>query len=124
MVAKAAAPNSVKIDNSGFYAKRKVAREVVTGRGDLVPDAANTGLDVSTISENELPEYLKIIPAQQRKQWLVEKMQALKGLEDRMALLIAKRDAYVLEQRKNKLASMKSDSFDSVVKETLKSQLN
>jgi post-segregation antitoxin (ccd killing protein) len=124
MVAKAAAPDSVKIDNSGFYSKRKIAREVVTGRGDLVADAANAGLDVSSIAENELPDDLKAIPAQQRKRWLIEKMQSRKLLEDKMASLIAKRDAYVFEQRKKKVATKNIDSFDSVVEETLKSQLN
>ncbi len=124
MVAKAAAPDSVKIDNSGFYAKRKIAKEVVTGRGDLVADVTNSGLDVSSIAENELPDDLKALPAPQRKQWLTEKMQSRKLLEDKMASLIAKRDAFVFEQRKKKVASMKSDSFDSAVEETLKSQLN
>ena len=124
MAAKAAAPDSVKIDNSGFYSKRKIAREVVTGGGDLVADAANSGLDVSSIAEGKLPDDLKAIPAPQRKQWLAERIQTRKLLEDKMASLIAKRDAFVFEQRKKKLASAKSDSFDSVVEETLKSQLN
>jgi hypothetical protein len=124
MVAKAAAPDSVKIDNSGFYSKRKNTREVVTGGGDLVADAANSGLDVSSIAEKELPDDLKAIPTSQRKQWLADKMQSRKTLQDKMAELIAKRDAYVFEERKKKVASMKSDSFDSVVEETLKSQLN
>jgi hypothetical protein len=124
MVAKAAAPDSVKIDNSGFYSKRKIAREVVTGGGDLVADAANSGLDVSSVAEDKLPDDLKAIPAPQRKQWLADRIQTRKLLEDKMAALIAKRDAFVLEQRKKKLASAKSDSFDSVVEETLKSQLN
>jgi hypothetical protein len=124
MAAKAASPNSVKIDNSGFYAKRKIAKEVVTGGGDLVAAATNSGLDVSSIAENELPDDLKAIPAPKRKQWLADKMQSRKMLQDKMASLIAKRDAYVFEQRKKKVASAKSDSFDSVVEETLKSQLN
>ena len=124
MAAKAAAPDSVKIDNSGFYSKRKIAREVVTGGGDLVADAANSGLDVSSTAEGKLPDDLKAIPAPQRKQWLAERIQTRKLLEDKMASLIAKRDAFVFEQRKKKLASAKSDSFDSVVEETLKSQLN
>jgi von Willebrand factor type A domain len=124
MAAKAAAPNSVKIDNSGFYSKRKVAKEVVTGGGDLVADAENTGLDVSSIAEKDLPDDLKAMPAPKRKQWLADKMQSRKILQDKMASLITKRDAYIFEQRKKKVASAKSDSFDSVVEETLKSQLN
>jgi hypothetical protein len=124
MAAKAAAPNSVKIDNSGFYSKRKVAKEVVTGRGDLVADAENTGLDVSSIAEKDLPDDLKVMPVLKRKQWLADKMQSRKLLQNKMAELIAKRDAYVLEQRKKKVASTKLDSFDSAVEETLKSQLN
>jgi hypothetical protein len=124
MAAKAAAPNSVKIDNSGFYSKRKVAKEVVTGGGDLVADAENTGLDVSSIAEKDLPDDLKVMPVLKRKQWLADKMQSRKLLQNKMAELIAKRDAYVLEQRKKKVASTKLDSFDSAVEETLKSQLN
>ena len=124
MAAKAAAPDSVKIDNSGFYSKRKIAREVVTGRGDLVSDVSNDNASLSSIAESDLPDDLKAVPVPQRKQWLDQKLKSRKVLEDKMSGLIAKRDAYVFEQRKKKIASKGGDSFDQAVEDTLKTQLN
>lgn len=124
MASKAAAPDSVKIDNSKFYSKRKIAREVITGGGDLVADALNKSVDFDKISEGELPPELKAIPAPERRVWLDEKLKSRTMLEDKMATLISKRDAYVLEQAKKKIASKGADSFDRAVEETLKFQLN
>ena len=124
MAEKAEAPASVKIDNSSFYSKRKIAREVITGGGDLVADAANGAADLDKIAESELPSDLKAIPAPQRRVWLDEKLKSRQGLEDKMAALIAKRDAYVMLQNKKKVATASGDSFDKAVEETLRSQLN
>ncbi len=123
MASKAAAPDSVKIDNSNFYSKRKIAREVITGGGDLVADARNKSVNLDKIAESELPADLRAMSAPQRRIWLDEKMKSREALEDKMAALIAKRDAFVLEQSKAKIASKSGDSFDRAVEETLKSQL-
>ena len=124
MASKAAAPDSVKIDNSKFYSKRKIAREVITGGGDLVADALNKNVDFDKIEESELPTDLKAMPAPQRRVWLDEKLKSRQVLEDKMAALIAKRDVYVIEQNKTKVASATGDSFDRAVEETLRLQLN
>ena len=124
MASKAAAPDSVKIDNSKFYSKRKIAREVITGGGDLVADTINKNVDFDKIVESELPSELKAIPAPERRFWLGEKLKLRQLLESKMAALIMKRDAFVLEQGKKKIASKDADSFDRAVEETLKAQLN
>jgi hypothetical protein len=120
---KAAAPDSVKIDNSGYYSKRALKREVVTGRGDLLADVRNKAVDLDTIAEKELPKSLQSEPKAKRREWLEGKLKEREVLESKMAAIIAKRDAFVMEERKKSSKSTALDSFDKAVEDTLRVQL-
>jgi len=119
---RAAAPPSVSLDSSGFYAKRS-RKEVVTGGGDFVADAMSGDADVSAMPAPELPDVLKDKTPEQRQAWTKDKIAARNALQDKIAALVAKRDAFVAEARK-KNPKIAKDSFDAVVEDTLKTELN
>lgn len=119
---KAAAPASVALDSTGFYAKRS-KKEVVTGGGDLVGEMMSGTAQVETMKDADLPDELKGKSAADREVWAKDKIAARTILQDKMAALVAKRDAYV-SAHKNKMPAKAKDSFDSVVEDTLRTELN
>lgn len=121
---KAASAPAVQLDNSKYYSKRGKTKEVVTGRGDLLGDIRNNRVELDAVADAELPDELRKAPKPQRKAWVQERLQKREGLEARMAEAIAKRDAYVTQERAKTATANAGDSFDRVVEETLKVQLD
>jgi hypothetical protein len=119
---RAAAPSSVQIENSEYYAKRTAKKEVVTGGGDLISDLENKAVELGTIATAELPEPLQSKTLAEQQEWIGAMAAKRKSLEAQMSELIAKRDAYAAEQRSATVSP--ADSFDEAVKDTLKVQLN
>ncbi len=124
MAEKAAAPDSVQVDNSEYYAKRSTKKEVITGGGDLIGDVRNNSVELDKVNDAELPEELRQQSPEQRRVWIAERLGDRKRLEDKMAAIIAKRDAYLVEHKNKNVGSPPSDSFDAAVEDTLKLQLN
>jgi von Willebrand factor type A domain len=123
MSEKAAASDAVKIDNSKYYSRRALKKEVITGGGDLVADVRNKEVDLDKIDEKQLPKPLQAEPREKRKAWLDGKLKEREELEAKMAGILAKRDTYVLEEKKKTAAASPVDSFDQAVEETLRVQL-
>ncbi len=120
---KAAAPASVRIDNSKYYSKRALKKEVITGGGDLVADVRNKRVELDAIAEKELPKPLQAAPKEKRQEWLDGKLKEREALEAKMAAILAKRDAYVVQQQKTTANATALDSFDRAVEDTLRVQL-
>jgi Mg-chelatase subunit ChlD len=116
---KAAAP-STQVENSKYYSSRS-KKEVVTGGGDLLADVKNGAVALDDVKDGELPVVLQGLSAEKRKAWVGEKLAAREGLETKMEALMAKRDAYVVEQ--NSKTATPADSFDRVVEETIRLQV-
>jgi Mg-chelatase subunit ChlD len=123
MKEKAAAPSSTQIENSKFYSKRASKREVITGGGDLIGDVANKAVDLDRLKDEELPDILQGKTKAEIQTMIGEKLAARQKLEGEMADLIAKRDAFTVEEKKKTVTAKKRDSFDEVVEDTLKEQL-
>jgi von Willebrand factor type A domain len=121
---KSAAPSSVKLDNSKYYAKRRLKKEVLTGRGDLVGDVRNNAVEFDKVAEEELPKELQSQPKAERKAWLDQKLEERAALETQMEGLITKRDNFVVEENKKSTKNTSLDSFDRAVEDTLRVQLN
>ncbi len=121
---RAAAPSSVQVENSEYYAKRSGKKEVVTGGGDLISDLENKEIDLGKIAPAELPEPLQSKTIEEQQEWIGTMAAKRKTLEAQMSEAIARRDAYVAEQRSTGVAAAPADSFDEAVKDTLKVQLN
>ncbi|QND52343.1 VWA domain-containing protein [Phyllobacterium sp. 628] len=123
METKAMAPASVQVDNSRYYSKKGGAKEVVTGGGDLVTDVKNGTQKLDAVKDAELPENLRGKSREEKQALLDQQTQERGKLEDTMVELVKKRDAYIADQATKKTASGGTDSFDMVVKETLRDQL-
>ena len=105
-----------------WRAMRSTSAEAVTGDGDLVTDVAAGRQTLDKIKEEDLPDSIRKLSAGERKALVEKQMAQRKGLNERLAALINKRDAYAFEQQR-KAPTRKSDSFDRAVAETLKAQI-
>jgi len=119
----AAAPRTVGPEMASYLNKSGGrAGEAVTGRGDLVADVTSGRQKLDSVKDEDLPDNLRALKPVQRQAEIDKSMATRKVMTDRMTELVKKRDAYVLEQRKNAPAKP-ADSFDRAVAEALKVQI-
>ena len=118
----AAAAPSAASDMASYLNKRSLASsEAITGGGDLVSDVNSGRQKLASLKDDELPDSLRQLAPEQRAAVLAEKLTTRTALNAKLAKLIAKREAFVAEQRAR--APRKPSSFDRVVEETLKKQI-
>jgi len=119
----AAAPRSAATEMAGYLSKSAGrAGGAVTGRGDLVGDIAAGRQRLDSVKDDDLPDELRSLKLEQREAAIRTKTVERKALSERMAELVKKRDAYVIEQRRKTPAKV-ADSFDRAVADTLKAQV-
>jgi len=119
----AAAPRSAASEMASYLNKSaKRTGEAVTGRGDLVSDVASGRQRLDSVKDEDLPDNLRPLKPEQRQAAIDKNVAERKTLNDRLAEVVKKRDAYVAEQRKNGPAKV-ADSFDRAVADTLKAQI-
>ncbi|MDZ5449258.1 vWA domain-containing protein [Labrys sp. ZIDIC5] len=116
------APAPAQVDNSSFYSKKAGPKEVVTGEGDLTADIANGRQSLDKVAASALPKVLQGKSDAERKAYVEEQLAKRKALQDKLAEINRKRDAFVTAERA-KSGRKKADSFDSAVQETLRQQL-
>jgi hypothetical protein len=117
----AAAPASAS-DMASYINKRaKASSEAVTGGGDLVGDIAAGRTRLDSVKDDELPDSLRRLDAAQRAAELESRLKTRNAVNEKLAALVKKRDAYVVAQRDK--APPKASSFDRSVAETLKAQI-
>lgn len=117
----AAAPASAS-DMASYLNKRsKFSSEAVTGDGDLVSAVASGRTKVEGVKDDELPDELRKLSPEQRKAEIDKKTAARKKLNEKLAVLVQKRDAFVIEKKRS-AAPAKASSFDRAVEDTLKAQ--
>ncbi|MDB5515074.1 MAG: von Willebrand factor, type [Tardiphaga sp.] len=118
----AAAPSQAS-DMASYINKRaRSSSEAVTGGGDLVSDVAAGRQKLDGVKDDELPDNLRRLNPEQRMAALKGQMKTRNTLNQKLAALVQKRDAYVASQR-DKSPGNKTSSFDRVVEETLKAQI-
>lgn len=118
----AAAPASAS-DMASYLNKRaKVSSEAVTGDGDLVSAVASGRATLGSVKDEELPDELRKLSPEQRKAELDRQTQTRKTLNEKLAALVQKRDAFVADKRRA-TAPAKTSSFDRAVEDTLKAQI-
>ena len=117
----AAAPAQAS-DMASYLNKRAAASsEAVTGGGDLVSEVASGRQKLDAVKDDELPDGLRQLAPEQRMAELEAQMKQRKALNQKLAALVTKRDAFVAAKRDK--ASPKASSFDREVEATLKAQL-
>ena len=118
----AAAPASAS-DMASYLNKRsRISSEAVTGDGDLVSAVASGRTTVAGVKDDELPDALRKLSPDQRAAEVEKQTQARKNLNEKLAALVRKRDAFVAEKKRT-AAPGKASSFDRAVEETLKVQI-
>jgi hypothetical protein len=94
----------------------------VSGRGDLVADVASGRQKLDTVKDEDLPEPIRKMEPAARKVHVEAQSAKRRELNDALAALVEKRDAYVAEQRRKEPAKS-GDSFDRAVEKTIQSQI-
>ena len=119
----AAAPAPVASEMAGYLSK-SAAREgaAVTGRGDLVTDVLLGRQKLAGVTDDELPDQVRNMPAGKRQAFVEQRMAERKGLSERLAELVKKRDHFVTEKRASEPVKT-ANSFDRAVAATLKAQI-
>jgi len=117
----AAAPSSAS-DMASYLNKRsKYSSEAVTGDGDLVNDVASGRIKVASVKDEDLSAELRKLPPEQRAAAVEKQLETRKSLNEKLAALVQKRDAFVADKRRS-ASPAKASSFDRAVEDTLKVQ--
>lgn len=117
----AAAPAQAS-DMASYLNKRsKFSSEAVTGDGDLVSAVASGRATLGSVKDEELPDDLRKLSPDQRKAELDRRTLSRKTLNEKLATLVQKRDAYVADKKRS-TSPAKISSFDRAVEDTLKAQ--
>lgn len=111
----------VASDMATYMRKSAKGSKAVTGDGDLVGDLASGTVEFDNIKEAELPDALRSLGRSEQKKIVETHAQKRQELSSRMDGLVKQRDAYMAEAQAKD--GSKADSFDEVVKETLRSQV-
>jgi hypothetical protein len=118
----AAAPSQASEMASYLNKRSKATSEAVTGDGDLVADIGAGRSSFSAIKDEDLPDNLRAMKPEARIGEVNNQMTQRKQLNEKLSTLVAKRDKYVADARAK--APPKASSFDRVVEDTLKAQIN
>ncbi len=119
------APPSVASDMAGYMSKQRAGKanaEAITGGGDLLADVKAGRKALSSVKDEELPDNLRRMSSAERQAYIDRQTTQRSALNNHMADLVKKRDAYVAEQRK-KSPARTADSFDRAVEGTLRTQI-
>jgi len=118
----AAAAPAAASDMASYINKRaRTSSEAVTGGGDLVSDVMAGRQKLDQVKDEELPDSLRALPAEQRTAKIEAEMNQRKALNEELATLVKQRDAYLFAQRDKQ--PKQASSFDREVEATLKAQL-
>lgn len=109
-----AAP-SVAIENSKFYSKRSLKKEVVTGGGDIISAIRNKDVVLDDIKPAELPKALRKMDRKAQGIFLDQKIRERAKLESDMAKLVKRHDAFTLKETEKLAKTETADSFDKAV---------
>jgi len=95
--------------------------KVTTGEGDLVDDLGSGRVQLDTIPQDQLPEALSDLSGEEQDAYVIRKQAERRELSAQMRELVAKRDTFVAEAKKDTPASM--PAFDTEVSRLLSEQL-
>lgn len=118
-VAEAPAPAA---SDMASYMRKEGKREykAITGDGDLVSDVLAGKQALENLRDEERPDEWRGKSIEEQKRAIEAQAEKRKQLAAKMDELVKQRDSYIAAQAK---AAPRSDSFDAVVKETLRSQI-
>ena len=113
-----AAPAPVASEMAGYMAKSRAGQanaDAITGGGDLLADVKAGRQSLGGVKDQDLPDNMRGMSARERQTYLDQQTAQRSTLNDRMADLVKKRDAYVADQRKKQ--PNRGNSFDRAVED-------
>ena len=116
MAAAAAAPAAAAADRGAYYAKTGSGGGGGRDHQDLL-DADKNGVDIGTIPDAELPDDLRGLTVDAKKEKIAEAARQRSQAAGELAVLAAKRDAYLESERARSPA--KEGGFDDSVKKSV-----
>lgn len=133
--AAAAAPVAVAADRAYFNASSagvtssggaggggEWGGKAIQGRGDLIADVRENAVALESVKDDELPEKMRKMSAEERKEYLKKQGEERDKLTARVNELSKQRQA-IIEAEYKKLNNGKADAFDAKVTEIVKDQM-
>jgi hypothetical protein len=87
-----------------------------------VSDADEGEVKLEQLKAEELPESMRSLSADERKQYLDKKRKERAVLQDRINALTKRREAYIADEKQRLAKEHKADSFDDKVAEIVTQQ--
>jgi uncharacterized protein YegL len=119
----AAAPASAASDMASYFSRagKPEARTVVSGDGDLIADVVARRVAPSEVKRDDLPPEMRELAKAEVEKAIGEKVAERGRLQGELAELVAKRDAWVDEQKATRTGVR--DGFDSVVEDLVRERV-
>lgn len=117
--AEMAAP-SVASDMAAYISKSSSYGKVVTGSGDLTESVMSGALSLDAVAEEELSDEMKAMAPTERAAYVEGNVAKRTAIQSDLESLVAKRDAWLAEQRK--LETAPADGFDLKVEKMIETQ--
>jgi Mg-chelatase subunit ChlD len=95
----------------------------VQGAGDLLTDLAEGKVELAAIQQDELPDELKKLNGQERKEFIDKQQARRTGLNTQLGKLVAERHAFICAEQEKLAKEGKGDSFDLKVAEIISGQV-
>lgn len=122
----ASAPKPTATEMASYLNKRSKGGgnlDVITGGNDLVADVAAGRQVLGGVKDEELPDSVRGMSTTDRKTYLDKQIAERRALNEKLAAAVAKRDQYVVEQRKKQPQGKTGDSFDRAVESAIRAQI-
>ena len=100
---------------ASFNSKAMVA---VQGRGDILAD----NVDVSKLEDSELPENMRKMKPEERKEYIASQKKKRDELNKKISEISTKRDKFIADEQSRLVKDGKGDAFDMKVNEMLDNQ--
>ncbi|OGV56527.1 MAG: hypothetical protein A2X49_06520 [Lentisphaerae bacterium GWF2_52_8] len=118
--AYAAAAPEVAASRATFNAM--AGGKAIQGRGDLVSDLKDGYAKLETLKEEELPDELKKMSADERTTYIAKQQSLRAELNKKQEELARKRSEFIEQEKKRLSSTGKGDAFDLKVNEMINSQ--
>jgi hypothetical protein len=118
----ASAPASVASDMAAVRFGAGKPNRVLTGGNDLVEDYEDGVVDLTRLSEDELPDELKGLTDEELETRVETRVAERSALNEEMAGLVTERDAWIVAELERTAAETGGDGFDLEVARTVRAQ--
>jgi Mg-chelatase subunit ChlD len=110
-----------RISSRGSYMNKR-GGALVTGRSDLVDAVGSGTVDLDSLPAQQLPPTLQSLSTSERKDYVQQRVDERHRINEQIAEISAKRDAYLKKERQRLAQAGKGNSFDQNVLDAIRQQ--